>query len=199
MRTERRLLAGLLAAGTLLGAALTAASPTAHAEDQTATDIVKDVRETDLDGTDAVRKRTDKKRDVVWAKASYADNTIKLWIEVRELGSAGEYNMVWQIKDPSSLWIVEYNHEHEAPLVGVFPFGGEPVPCEGLSGERLPGMERVKVVLPASCIGHPDWIKFGAGATHLLDNGRYRVDDVRLDNATTPGFLRISGARIHEG
>ncbi len=184
-------------ATAVLGATLTVSAPV-HAEDQTTTDMRTDVRETDEDGSNQVRKRSDSKRDVVWAKASYDDNKVKLWLEVRELGDAGEYDMGWIIKDPASKWVVRWDHEESTPELTLAVFAGSEAPCANLRGERIPSQDRVKVVLPASCIGHPEWVKFGALAVHQIgDTNRYRADDVRRDNAVSPTFIRL-GSRIHE-
>lgn len=182
----------------VLGGSLGVSAPAAQAENQTTTDMRTDVRETDLDGSNQVRKRADKLRDVVWAKASYADNTIKLWIEMRELGDAGQYTVAWQLQDPAGGWTVQYNHEESTPEVSLAVFLGSEAPCKNLRGERIPSKEQVKIVLPASCIGHPDWIRFGAAAIHQIgDTTRYRADDVRRDNELVLSSLRLGG-RIHE-
>ncbi len=182
----------------VLGASLAVSAPAAHAENQTTTDMRTDVRETDQDGSNQVRKRGDKLRDVVWAKASYADNKIKLWIEVRELGSAGQYAVGWQLQDPTGGWTVQYNHEESTPVVSLSVLFGSEAPCANLRGERMPSKEQVKIVLPASCIGHPDWIRFGAAAIHRVgDTDRYRADDARRDNELVVPTLRLGG-RIHE-
>lgn len=190
-----RLAAALATA--VLGVTLTVSAPV-HAEDQTTTDMKTDVRETDEDGTNQVRKRGDKVRDVVWSKASYANNKIKLWIELRELGGAGQYAVAWQLEDPSAAWAVQFNHEEDNPVVSLSVLFGGQSPCAGLHGERISSKERVKVVLPASCIGHPEWIKFGAAAFHEVgDTNRYRADDARRDNKFVVPSLRLGG-RIHE-
>ncbi len=179
MRTERLRIAARLTAGALLGASLAVAAPAAHADDETTTDIIKDVRETDFDGTDAVIKRRDRARDIVWSKASYANDKITLSIEVRNLAPEG-YGFIWQLKDATQRWNVEYNHESADPFITItVTNSGSEVPCEGTTGDRFPAQERVKVVVPASCIGDPDWVKYGSAAGHLASPGRLRFDDGR--------------------
>lgn len=198
MRAERVRPGRWLAAGLLAGASLAVTVPPTHAGDETTTDIIKDVREVDIPfGTNAVIKRRDRARDVVWSKAAYANDKFTLQMEVRNLAAEG-YAFLWQLKDATHRWTVEYNHEATVAFITITDTNtGFPVPCEGTSGDPLPAQERVKVVVPASCFGDPDWVKYGSAAAHLAGPSRIRIDDGRRahDFSLTKFLL---GDRIHE-
>jgi hypothetical protein len=79
---------------------------------------------------------------------------------------------------------------------------GEPVDCdEEPQGYVLDTLVRTSLVVPASCLGDPEWVRVGAGTTARAPGQRFGyADDVRVDGRAAPGRRpQLGGTRLYVG
>ncbi len=200
---------GRAAALTLTaGLALTAA-PAAVADETVHQDPTQDVidRLNVPPYTETV-KPGDTKRDIRSIRTKYANEKLQVTIELRELGTS--YYSYTRILVPSGDSYIVSNHDepgtaedtvslhlYPAPrlVVGADAFrGGPPLECEGLVAVRIPDKERIRTVVPRSCLGSPESVRTGALMHAFLDNGHARMDDARRNADIEP--LSLTQTRV---
>lgn len=162
----------------LLTALALAVRTTSYADSQTTKDATRDVYKQGSDGIPRLDP-TNRKHDIVRAGAVYRGTVLKLWVEVRRLGSTA-YIANWDVKTPDDRWALHYDKREGPAYTSLFHGFSEVLDCGGLRGRALPRQDRVVVTVPRACIERPRWIRFGSSFGHDTDSVIY-IDDARID------------------
>jgi hypothetical protein len=88
-------------------------------------------------------------------------------------------DMRWRLKGADGrTWYVSVTDPFGGPVTATLSTNRELQPCEGLVGTIVPATSEWKVVIPASCLGAPRWVRAGGQLTHV-DHLTFRrlVDD----------------------
>lgn len=205
-----RLAAPALALGLALGALVTA--PPAGAEETVHDDAAKDVidRQNIPPYTETVKPK-DRLRDLTSIRTNYADEKLAVTVGLRQLGAG--YDFFVRVLVPSGDNYVVSSHDEAGTAEDTYDLylypqgtrtgarGGPPLKCPGLNLVRIPDKERIRVVVPRSCIGSPETVRTGALIHTFLDNGHSRSDDARRNADIEPTSItltRVGPAVAHD-
>ncbi len=169
-----------LALGLALVATLAAPAPSSG-DSQTRQDPTQDVvRITETYTTVPGDTKTDIRR----LKSSYADNKVRMVLDLRRL-AATNYQIRFRVTTPTQHWVVSYDQLSPGdPVFGLYEYSprrvprGGPTPCEGLTHHRVDDQERIVVNLPRARIDSPAWVRTGASTARFID-GAFHFDDAR--------------------
>jgi len=171
----RHLVAPVLAA--LVAIALAAAP--AQAGKQTTTDQKRDVYKVPFGPTTPHLVRDDRAHDIVRAGAVHNGPRLTVWLEVRRL-TGSQYVATWDVRTPGDRWVLHYDTRVTPAYTSLFHGFSEVLDCDGLRGRKLPRRDRVEVSVPRSCIGNPQWVRWGASMGRETNNYAL-IDDARLN------------------
>ena len=160
--TAATALVAVLAGGLI---ALVSYGSPAEAGQQQVRDATRDVKQVVTTGGDVVvvQKPRDAARDIVSSGARFADGEIVLRTTVRELADDG-YTLLWNIGTNNTLWRVYYaKDEGSEPMITWMLSGGGAGSCP-ITSQESDATDTVRVVVPRSCIGNKQWIRYGAAA-----------------------------------
>lgn len=168
-----------------------AAEQTVH--DDPAGDVIE--RETVPDYSEQVVPG-DRKRDITSIKTTYADHKLVVTIDLRNLGT--DYNLYTRITTSAGGHFIVANYDEAGTsedTIGLYAVptprqaargGGIPVECPGLDVVRLLDKDRIRTIVPRSCLDAPASVRTGTLMHAFYDEGHARMDDARRDADVEP-------------
>ena len=169
-------LAMLLAAVPLLATWL--AAP-AYADSERARDVKGDVTRLDTSTQTFTKRPGNKVLDVVRASGKHAKGKITLTVTPRKL-SGGEFFATWHLKRSNGAMRYVYfsQRANGSRSVELTTTSFDKVKCKVRSSVNAK-KRIIKAVVPRTCLGKPDWIRYSAGLGQY--NGSYiDGDDARI-------------------
>jgi hypothetical protein len=97
-------------------------------------------------------------------------------------------------------WEVSVTDPFGAPVTATLMQNHEPQPCEGLVGLIVQPLTEWQVVVPATCLGTPRWVRAGGQLTHVDHlTFRYLVDDALTSEVAETTLRPRLGRKVHRG
>jgi hypothetical protein len=176
-----------LAVATITAATLGLTAVPAHADTQTKKDASGDVvglEDGGGNGTAADRRRT----DVLSLTGDHGDGRLRFTFTMADTSQARGGSFL----SAQARFVTTDGSEYYASLERVgggdattaLRREGQPVTCRGLAGRVVSAKDRYVLVVPRSCVGNPDAVRFGGVVNYLTPSSTILGDDARRDGTT---------------